>query len=51
MPQWCTVVDHLHSIMRYSEWTEMFPHDFRDERMMRHFKEITQLCACQSGVG
>lgn len=31
-----------------SEWTNMFPFDFRDERMMRHFKEITQLCACQS---
>ncbi|XP_065910570.1 ras-GEF domain-containing family member 1B-like [Dysidea avara] len=30
------------------EWTEIFPYDFRDERMMRHFKEITQLCARQS---
>lgn len=29
----------------------MFPFDFRDERMMRYFKEITQLCACQSPVG
>ncbi|XP_070543951.1 ras-GEF domain-containing family member 1B-like isoform X2 [Ptychodera flava] len=28
-----------------SEWTETFPYDFRDERMMRHLKEITQKCA------
>ena len=26
----------------YSEWTEMFPYDFRDERMMRHLKDLTQ---------
>ena len=28
-----------------SEWTETFAYDFRDERMMRSLKEITQLCA------
>ncbi|XP_071496709.1 ras-GEF domain-containing family member 1B-like [Diadema antillarum] len=27
-----------------SEWTETFPYDFRDERMMRHLKDITQKC-------
>ncbi|XP_065827866.1 ras-GEF domain-containing family member 1B-like [Oscarella lobularis] len=31
-----------------SEWTEMFAYDFRDERMMRNLKEITQLCASSS---
>lgn len=25
-----------------SEWTEMFPYDFRDERMMKQLKEISQ---------
>ena len=24
------------------EWTEMFPYDFRDERMMKHLKDMTQ---------
>lgn len=24
-----------------SEWTEMFPYDFRDERMMKQLKEIS----------
>ncbi|XP_072038403.1 ras-GEF domain-containing family member 1B-like isoform X2 [Amphiura filiformis] len=27
-----------------SEWTETFPYDFRDERMMRHLRDITQKC-------
>lgn len=27
-----------------SEWTEMFPYDFRDERMMRSLKDMTQTC-------
>eukprot|EP00118_Oscarella_pearsei_P026761 m.310408 g.310408 ORF g.310408 m.310408 type:complete len:617 (+) comp51453_c0_seq1:149-1999(+) len=31
-----------------SEWTEMFAYDFRDERMMRNLKEITQRCAAGS---
>lgn len=26
----------------YSEWTEMFPYDFRDERMMKQLKDLTQ---------
>ncbi|XP_077999248.1 ras-GEF domain-containing family member 1B-like [Glandiceps talaboti] len=39
-----------------SEWTETFPYDFRDERMMRHLKDITQKCASidpslRKGVG
>ncbi|XP_041362280.1 ras-GEF domain-containing family member 1B-like isoform X2 [Gigantopelta aegis] len=25
-----------------SEWTELFPYDFRDELMMKHLKDITQ---------
>lgn len=29
-------------ILWYSEWTEMFPYDFRDERMMKQLKEISQ---------
>ncbi|XP_052773958.1 ras-GEF domain-containing family member 1B-like isoform X2 [Mya arenaria] len=28
-------------IQLLSEWTEMFPYDFRDERMMRQLKEIS----------
>ncbi|XP_035235033.1 ras-GEF domain-containing family member 1B-A isoform X2 [Anguilla anguilla] len=28
-----------------SEWTETFPYDFRDERMMRSLKELTQRLA------
>ena len=28
----------------HSEWTETFPYDFRDERMMRHLRDITQKC-------
>ena len=33
-----------------SEWSEMFPYDFRDERMMRSLKEVTQNCASLSPV-
>ncbi|KAK3579555.1 hypothetical protein CHS0354_028394 [Potamilus streckersoni] len=29
-------------IQLLSEWTEMFPYDFRDERMMQHLSEISQ---------
>ncbi|XP_035248159.1 ras-GEF domain-containing family member 1B-like isoform X1 [Anguilla anguilla] len=29
-----------------SEWTETFPYDFRDERMMRSLKELTHRIAC-----
>ena len=28
-------------IFSFSEWTEMFPYDFRDERMMKQLKEIS----------
>ncbi|CAI8058076.1 Ras-GEF domain-containing family member 1B [Geodia barretti] len=31
-----------------SEWAEMFPYDFRDERMMRSLKDVTQHCASLS---
>ncbi|XP_065195397.1 ras-GEF domain-containing family member 1B-like [Sycon ciliatum] len=31
-----------------SEWTESFAYDFRDEKMMKHLKEITQACASLS---
>ena len=31
-----------------SEWTESFAYDFREEKMMRHLKEITQACASLS---
>lgn len=29
-------------IQLLSEWTEMFPYDFRDERMMKQLKELSQ---------
>jgi hypothetical protein len=32
-------------VLLLSEWTETFAYDFRDERMMRSLKEITQMCA------
>jgi len=31
-----------HCIQLLSEWTEMFPYDFRDERMMKQLKDLTQ---------
>lgn len=31
-----------HLIQLLGEWTENFPYDFRDERLMRNLKEITQ---------
>lgn len=34
----CRVVSLL------SEWAELFPYDFRDERMMAHVRTITQKC-------
>ena len=37
-------------IVTHSEWTETFPYDFRDERMMRSLKEMTQTCASISTV-
>ena len=33
-----------------SEWTETFPYDFRDERMMRALKDMTQISAVISPV-
>ncbi|XP_064637616.1 ras-GEF domain-containing family member 1B-like isoform X3 [Lineus longissimus] len=29
-------------IQLLNEWTEVFPYDFRDERLMKHLKDITQ---------
>lgn len=26
------------------EWTEMFPYDFRDEKMMAHVRTFTEHC-------
>lgn len=34
-----------------TEWTETFPYDFRDERMMRSLKELTHRLACGEEVG
>jgi hypothetical protein len=34
----------------YSEWTDAFTNDFRDEVMMMHFKDITSYCASLSTV-
>lgn len=27
------------------DWTEIFPYDFRDEKMMRALKDVTQICS------
>ncbi|CAG9855720.1 unnamed protein product [Phyllotreta striolata] len=35
-------VEHLVQLL--AEWTETFPYDFRDERMMEHVRKITQQC-------
>ena len=34
-----------------SDWTELFPYDFRDERMMRELRDITKKLAALSVVG
>jgi len=34
-----------------TEWTETFPYDFRDERMMRSLKELTHRLAAGDEVG
>lgn len=40
------VMDTAKNMVQFlSEWTESFAYDFRDERMMKHLKEITQACA------
>nr|KAG5697197.1 hypothetical protein BaRGS_002206 [Batillaria attramentaria] len=31
-----------HIVRLISEWTELFPYDFRDERMMKHMRDLTQ---------
>ncbi|XP_057672826.1 ras-GEF domain-containing family member 1B-like isoform X2 [Diorhabda carinulata] len=33
-----------HLVQLLAEWTETFPYDFRDERMMEHVRKITQQC-------
>ncbi|XP_049819185.1 ras-GEF domain-containing family member 1B-like isoform X4 [Aethina tumida] len=32
-----------------AEWTEIFPYDFRDERVMQHIRTITQQCCAVNG--
>ncbi|XP_041379028.1 ras-GEF domain-containing family member 1B-like [Gigantopelta aegis] len=39
-----------HFVQLIREWTETFPYDFRDEKMMRALKDITQICATLSPV-
>jgi len=36
------IVSHLVQLL--GEWAELFPYDFRDERMMAHVRTITQRC-------
>ena len=31
-----------HIVRLISEWTELFPYDFRDDRMMQHSRDLTQ---------
>ncbi|XP_015833511.1 ras-GEF domain-containing family member 1B isoform X5 [Tribolium castaneum] len=33
-----------HLVQLLAEWTETFPYDFRDERVMQHVRTITQQC-------
>lgn len=33
-----------HFVQLLAEWTETFPYDFRDERVMVHVRNITQKC-------
>ncbi|XP_068085159.1 ras-GEF domain-containing family member 1B [Anabrus simplex] len=33
-----------HLVQLLAEWTETFPYDFRDERVMAHVRSITQKC-------
>ncbi|KAF5297365.1 hypothetical protein FQR65_LT01295 [Abscondita terminalis] len=37
-----------HLVQLLAEWTETFPYDFRDERVMQHVRTITQQCCCLS---
>ncbi|XP_066303850.1 ras-GEF domain-containing family member 1B-like isoform X2 [Branchiostoma lanceolatum] len=34
-----------HIVQLISEWTEVFAYDFRDDRMLKHLKDITQRCS------
>ncbi|GLV45934.1 uncharacterized protein CBL_11731 [Carabus blaptoides fortunei] len=33
-----------HLVQLLAEWTETFPYDFRDERVMQHVRSVTQQC-------
>lgn len=33
-----------HLVQLLAEWTETFPYDFRDERVMQHVRSMTQKC-------
>ena len=37
-------------LLMCSDWTEMFPYDFRDERMMRELRDVTKQLTCLSPV-
>ncbi|KAF2903197.1 hypothetical protein ILUMI_02999 [Ignelater luminosus] len=37
-----------HLVQLLAEWTETFPYDFRDERVMQHVRTITQQCCSLS---
>ncbi|ENN75532.1 hypothetical protein D910_10294 [Dendroctonus ponderosae] len=41
-PQQMRFVEKMVQLL--AEWTEQFPYDFRDERMMEHVRKITQQC-------
>lgn len=33
-----------HMVRLLGEWAELFPYDFRDDKMMAHVRAITQKC-------
>lgn len=41
-PQQARFVEKMVQLL--AEWTEQFPYDFRDERMMEHVRKVTQQC-------
>ena len=47
----CPYCERALFIPSRSDWTELFPYDFRDERMMRELRDITKKLAALSVVG
>lgn len=45
-PQQARFVEKMVQLL--AEWTEQFPYDFRDERMMEHVRKVTQQCCAIS---